>query len=125
MNVAINEREENARRALVALARAMLTKDVSFLEGAIHLLHLKSEIGGLSDGDLDFDAFVTVASESDHLPLEAHQHLWNPDARSKLAPEYRKMEQWAAGVARAACENLIRRFDTTEPPFEQLGDGAD
>jgi hypothetical protein len=122
---AINEREEDARRALVALARAMLTRDVSFLEGAIHALHLKSEIGGLPDRDLDFDAFVVIASETDHLPLKAQQHLWNPETLAKLAPEYQKMERWAAGFARAACENLIRRFgDTAEPPAEQLGDGA-
>jgi hypothetical protein len=63
-----NHAEETARQHLVLLAKAMLRGDLSFFEGAPQILRLKGEVGGVSDRDPDFDAFMVIVSETDHLP---------------------------------------------------------
>lgn len=107
---AINEHEAQARELLVGLAAAMLEGKVSFFEGAVQVLRLKSEVGGVADRDPHFDAFVVIDSETDHLPLKAQQHLWNAKALADLQPEFERTEVWAAGFAPAACRGLIKRF---------------
>jgi|APTNR8051073442_1049403.scaffolds.fasta_scaffold12594_2 hypothetical protein len=106
----LNDREAQARQALTALAAAMLSKEVSFFEGADQVLRLRQEIGGIADHDPDFDAFVAIRSETDHLPLQAQQPLWNPEALTRLAPEWARTEIWAASFAPAACQRLLARF---------------
>ncbi|HOY79681.1 MAG TPA: DUF2489 domain-containing protein [Casimicrobium sp.] len=107
---AINEHEAQARESLVSLAVAMLEGRVSFFEGAAQVLRLKSAVGGIADGDPHFDAFSVIASETDHLPLSAQQHLWNAKALADLRPEFERTEEWASGFAPAACRGLIERF---------------
>lgn len=87
---ALDEGESQAREALVALLEAMLSGDASFFEGAVYVLRLKASIGGIADIDPDFSAFAAIESETDHLPLQAHQHLWNSEALAKLGPEFAK-----------------------------------
>lgn len=106
----LNECEEQARKALVELASAMLCGRVSFLEGAVQLLHLKSAIGGTADDAQEFDAFVAIVSETDHLPLKAQQNLWSTEALSALQPEFERTEKWAAEFGSAVCRSLIERF---------------
>lgn len=107
---ALNEYEAQARESLVGLAAAMLEGKVSFFEGAVQVLRLKSAVGGIADRDPHFDAFVVIESDTDHLPLEAQQHLWNAKALADLQSEFERTEIWAAGFATAACRGLIERF---------------
>lgn len=111
----LNEHEAQARQTLVALATAMLSTEVSFFEGAVQVLRLKQAIGGIADRDPDFDVFVAIESETDHLPLHAQQHLWDPEALAKLAPEFAKTEIWATSFAPTACHSLISRFGGGAP----------
>ena len=105
-----NERESQARLALDALLEAMLAKELSFFEGATQVLCIKQAIGGVGDHDPDFDAFVAIQSETDHLPLQAQRHLWNPESLAKLQPEFVRTEEWANSFAPSACQRLILRF---------------
>ncbi|MFM2448719.1 MAG: hypothetical protein RIS44_1169 [Pseudomonadota bacterium] len=107
---ALNEQETQAREALVGMAAAMLDGNLSFFEGAVEVLRLRSAIGGVSDRDPDFDAFVAIESETDHLPLKAQHHLWNANALADLQSEFQRTEMWAAGFAPDACRGLIERF---------------
>ena len=106
----MNVDERNARLKLVAFAEAMIKNELSFFEGASKVLSLKDDIGGISDRDHDFDAFVTITSETDHLPLEQQKHLWSKSALAKLEPEFNKTEEWAKTFAPEACKNIIARF---------------
>lgn len=106
----LSERESEARQTLVAVAQAMLTGNVSFFEGADQVLRLKRSIGGIADRDPDFDAFLLVQSETDHLPMQAQRHLWNPQALAELEPEFVQTEVWAKSFLPAACRSLIARF---------------
>lgn len=107
---AMNEVEALARRSLVSLAQAMLDGNLSFFEGAAQVLALKNQIGGIEDTDPDFNAFVAIASETDHLPLKKVHSLWSPEALKRLEPEFSQTEEWASSFAPFACKNLIARF---------------
>jgi len=106
----VNEYEVQARQSLVELADAMLEGRLSFFEGAVQVLLLKSAVGGVADRDPDFDAFLVIKSETDHLPLKAQQHLWNAQSLSELQSEFELTERWAKDFAPAACRGLIDRF---------------
>jgi hypothetical protein len=88
----------------------MLAGELSFMEGAVEVASLRTQIGGLADRDEDFDAFVVISSETDHLPLQAQRHLWSERALASLAPDLERVQQWASGFAPQSCMNLITRF---------------
>ncbi|MCE9535549.1 MAG: DUF2489 domain-containing protein, partial [Nitrospirae bacterium] len=69
----------------------------------------------IADRDPDFDVFVAIESETDHLPLHAQQHLWDPEALATLAPEFAKTEIWATSFTPTACHSLISRFGGGAP----------
>jgi hypothetical protein len=102
--------EIDARRELVELAKSMLLGELPFIEGATRVWSLSTRVGGVADGDTDIDAFVAIASETDHLPLQAQRHLWSPHALEALESEITQVQQWASGFATQACKNLIARF---------------
>ena len=108
----MNEGETVERSRLVSLAQAMLDGDLSFLEGAVQVLAIKSRLSGIADRDPDFDAFVAIQSETDHLPREAQRSLWSSSALDALEPEFRRTDEWAKSFASLACRNLIARFGT-------------
>ncbi|PJO24578.1 DUF2489 domain-containing protein [Burkholderia glumae] len=108
----MNEGETLERSRLVSLAQAMLDGKLSFFEGAVQVLAIKSRLSGIADRDPDFDAFVAIQSETDHLPREAQRSLWSPAALAELGPEFRRTEEWAKFFAPQACRNLIARFGT-------------
>lgn len=107
---AINEIDVIARKNLVLLAQEMLNGDFYFFQGATQVLALKDKIGGVVDRDPDFDAFVVIASETDHLPFETQISLWSSEAIKQIRPEFFRTEEWASSFAPAACKNLIARF---------------
>ena len=106
----INEAEAEARKSLVGTVRSMLSGGLPYVEGAVQVLRLKSQVGGVGDHDKDFNTFVAIASETDHLPLEAQRHLWAPEALARLEPELENTQKWAASFAPEACAKLVARF---------------
>jgi len=106
----LNDEERKARSLLVAAAREMLSGELSFHEGSAVVLRLRYQLGGVLDFDEDFNAFVAIGSESDHLPLKAQRPLWDQAALERIAPEYESVEEWAMSFAPLACEKLIGRF---------------
>lgn len=109
-NMDRNSYEVAVRKRLVEVVQAMLSGKTSFFEGARVVFELRSQISGVLESDPDFNAFVLIYSETDHLPYEAQRHFWNPDALAKLKTEYEDTELWAASFAPEACKNMLRRF---------------
>lgn len=107
----LNEAEAEARKSLVVIARSMMSGELPFVEGAVQVLRLESQVGGVGDHDQDFSAFVVIESETDHLPLKAQRHLWAPEALARFEPELEKAQQWAESFAPEACANLVARFN--------------
>ena len=112
----MNETETVEHSRLVSVAQAMLDGELSFFEGAVQVLAIKSRLSGIADRDPDFDAFVVIQSETDHLPLEAQRSLWSPAALAALEPEFQRIEEWAKPFASPACRNLIARFGAGRHP---------
>lgn len=104
--------KENARKHLVLTAQAMLSGEKSFFEGAKVVCELRPLISNVTNTDSDFNIFMTIYSETDHLPYESQRHLWSADALQKLELEFQKTEIWAASFASDACKNLMTRFGT-------------
>lgn len=94
----------------MAVCEKMLAGKTPYIEGSIIVLRLKTQLNGLADHDEDFSAFEAIASETDHLPLEAQRQFWDGAALKRLEPEYEKTQIWADSFARTYCENLISRF---------------
>jgi hypothetical protein len=109
----INETELEVRQRLVSLANAMLEGTLSFFEGAPKVHELKDKVGGVADRDEDFDAFLVIQSETDHLPLEKQKHLWSKNSIANLEQEFKKTEEWAGEFAPQACKNIIARFGSS------------
>lgn len=95
---------------LVKAAREMLSGELSFAEGAAAVVRLRGRVGGVGDFDEDFMPFVAIDSETDHLPLQAQWQIWDQAALERLAPEFKKAQDWASTFAPASCEKLIGRF---------------
>lgn len=107
------KQEEDAKQQLVWLAQAMLDEELSYFEGASRVLKIKNKIAGIVESDEDFNAFMVIESETDHLPLKQQNHLWSKETLSTLAPEFIKTEQWARTFAPQACKNIIARFGSS------------
>ena len=104
------KQEEDVKQQLVRLAQAMLDEKLSYFEGASKVLKLKNKIAETVESDEDFNAFIVIESETDHLPLKRHNHLWSKEALLALEPEFAKTEQWARTFAPQVCKNIIARF---------------
>lgn len=107
---ALNEQEQLARQELTCLMRLVLNGHCSYLEAAPRVLHLRSYVGGISEFDDDFMAFIAINSGADHLPLLATRHLWAEHAIKALEPGIAKMEVWAERMAKSSCLALLARF---------------
>jgi hypothetical protein len=111
----MNEDEILERGRLVSLAQAVLNGRLSFFEGAAQVLAIKSRLGEVVDRGTDFDVFVAIQSETDHLPLQVYRPLWAPAALAELESEFNRTEEWAKSFAPQACRNLIARFSADQP----------
>ena len=101
----------SAKEYAVYLAKKMLSSELSFFEGAARIAPLRHDVEGVDpDVDEDFLAFVLISSETDHLPLSIHRHLWDKGSLENLDSDFRRIEQWAASFAPDACKNIIERF---------------
>lgn len=81
--VMVNDEELTLEEYAVYLAKSMLLRELSFMEGAVKMSPLRNFIEGVSEYDEDFLAFTAISSETDHLPLVEQRHLWNPAALKK------------------------------------------
>jgi hypothetical protein len=95
------------RVAIVALG--MLGGEIPFLEGAIELASLRRE-AAVEEYDADFMVFVTIESETDHLPTDLTKAHWSKEALVKHQAELDAAIIWAKETGTNACKSLVRRF---------------
>jgi len=98
-----------ARQEIVRTARALISKDIPFLEGVRKLVALGNAIPR-EKNDADFDLFVGIASEFDHIPGIAQRPLCAEPWLRQCDEEVRKAQEWYADQIAAACARLIGRF---------------
>ncbi|MGA2868920.1 MAG: DUF2489 domain-containing protein [Verrucomicrobiota bacterium] len=103
------EHRQYLSRKVVAAAQSILSGELGVVAGALRLFSLAHEVG--VKGDADFNLFIGIVSETDHLPLgEARQH-WNPDALLAKDAELADYEARVRERAFAACRSLIQKYD--------------
>lgn len=107
----MNESIDQARKSLTALLRAMLNGELSYFEGAAQVLSIDRRSLGIDERDPDFDKFMLIRSETDHLPLQPQQPLWSKEALEGLQDDFAQAEHWAKSFAPEACRNLLARFE--------------
>jgi hypothetical protein len=106
------EMVERARRAVHDVAAGILAGELTYLEGA-RLICAKRPFCSAAEDDPDFDAFISVLSDSDHLPVGPERRNWGEDALLRLQPEIAAAEQRAATLAKTAAQNLALRYGGT------------
>ena len=70
----MNLDELTAEAYAVYLAKQMLSKKMSFFEGAARMAPLRHDIDGLEYTDEDFLAFALISSETDCNPPQKQSH---------------------------------------------------
>ena len=109
MKMTHKEYVEKQRKKAAELARGMLDGSVHYLEGAIALSSLRSEVD-VAEDDEDFMAFELIASETDHLPVGASRQYWSKETLARHEPAIQKSIEWAKGFSLPHCQSLAGRF---------------
>jgi hypothetical protein len=99
------------QQRIVSTAQDMLDGKINFIIGSQVLSSLRHQIPSFSK-DPDFDIFIVIHSETDHLPLGDVQKYWDKDVIAKLQPEIQDAEIRAIKQGKASCEAIVRRFGT-------------
>ena len=103
------EMVERARRSVRDAVARILAGELTYLEGA-RLICAQRQYCSVAQDDPDFDAFMAVFSESDHLPVGEERQNWAAGALLRFEPEIAAAERRAATLARTAAQNLARRY---------------
>ena len=87
--------------------------------GTIGVLHAAQKLSSLRHTlvgdarDEDWDVFVGIDSETDHLPLEEDRKNWSPEALARKDIEIKEAEDFFRARAVEAAHNLLRRYEKT------------
>jgi len=101
---------ETLRSALVATATAVVEGKVGIVLGCRRLYSLKHSMQ-LDDFDEDFQIFLAVDSQTDHLPVDEERRNWGLDALRRKDIEIAEAEGFFRSEVVAACQKLLVRFD--------------
>ena len=103
------------RGKIIAICEAILNEEIGVIAGSRRLNRLEGELlhkeVGWFQRNEDFQTFVAVDSETDHLPVDAERHNWSVDALGRKDEEIAKAEALYKDDIFAACRKLINRFD--------------
>ena len=105
-----------ARAVIIETAEQMLAGDLSYIEGSRTIFAMIPS-ARVSDMD-EFRAFVGIYSETDRFPFGDVQKLWEPDALTRMQPEFDRAEQWAKAYGEPACRAVIERLQ--REPFGEI-----
>ena len=94
---------------VVRTARQMLSGELGIIEGSRLLRPLAVDLG-LDDGDPDFNEFVVVDSDTDHLPIGPVRRYWAKEALEEKDRERERYEEQVRSAVMAACDVLVARF---------------
>jgi hypothetical protein len=99
----------NQRGRVVDVARQMVMGTLGIIAGSRELSRLMHEVSD-DELDADFQFFVALDFETDHLPLGAVRAEWATEALVEKDEQIRRFEAEARDEAVQHCERLIVRF---------------
>ena len=101
---------DSNRRAAVETASAILSGEISLIEGCVRLYSLSSGLVSDWRTDSDFLVFGVVASDTDHLPTGSVRSYWNATALKREDANIAQYEAKARADVVVACQNIVARF---------------
>ena|SRR5579871_3618109 len=106
------ESQKRNRKRVLVVAKDTLDGIVGIIEGSRMLFDLRHTVTEDSF-DPDFNIFVLVASETDHLPIGEVRKYWAPDSLAQKDIEIKETEEFYRNDVKAGCRKLIQRFSGT------------
>lgn len=92
-------------------AQEMLNENKNYLEGAIEIASLYHE-AEIEKNDTDFNIFIGISSETDHLPIGEMRKNWSKEALENHEAEIQKTTKWAKDISLTQCKSLAKKYGT-------------
>jgi hypothetical protein len=99
----------DARKDVATIAQSLLSQNISFLEGIRQLNSLRFEVS-IKDNDIDFQIFVVIDSETDHMPAKETRLMSSKSWLVKCDADLDVIRKFYSLDVSKSCENLIKRF---------------
>lgn len=99
----------DARKNVATIAQSLLSQNISFLEGIRQLNSLRFEVS-TDDNDIDFQIFVLIDSETDHMPVKETRLMSAKSWLVKCDADLDAIQKFYSLDVSKSCENLIKRF---------------
>lgn len=103
------------RGKIIAICEAILNEEIGVIAGSRILCGLEHELlhreVGWFQNDEDFIEFISINSQTDHLPVDYERRNWSAEALKRKDEEIAKAEASHKEDAFEACRKLIERFD--------------
>jgi Protein of unknown function (DUF2489) len=103
------------RREAASVAQAILDSKITIIEGARLLSRLRHRTG-VDLSDPDFLTFVSIDSQTDHLPFGEARRYWAAEPLAKLDQEIAECEAFFREKAFGSCAQLVSRFSHESAP---------
>lgn len=93
----------------VSLARAILSENEHYLSNVIKLNSLRFELGE-NEFDKDFVVFLTISSDTDHIPYGRNRENCSAKWLEKCDKELSEIKEHYRGEVEKSCKSIIERF---------------
>ena len=105
-------RDLHIANVAIALARSIMSGEVSLMVGSRRLAALAHELVPDWRVDEEFVVFGAVASESDDLPAGAERQYWSESALAREDQHIARLEAHWRDRVLDACRRMIERFSS-------------
>ena len=102
---------DSVRTRIGHAAKEMLNGNKNYLEGAIEIASLYHE-AEIEENNTDFNIFIGISSETDHLPIGEMRKNWSKEALEKYEAEIQKTTKWAKDISLNQCNSLANKYGT-------------
>ena len=99
-----------AQQKAVAVAAAILRRELGVIEGARQLTSLGHDLVDDWRVDPDFLVVGALDSQTDHLPVGKVRNLWDPALLAAKDALIQRIESEARHDFEQACRNIVSRF---------------
>ena len=96
-------------RQVADLARDILAGGATLVRSAPEMIRRLTHLAVPCE-DPDFEAFILISSETDHLPIGSERQYWEPAALALKDHDLADAEAWAAEFGFDTCRRLVERF---------------
>jgi hypothetical protein len=100
----------NRRFEMVEIAKSIIDNKINIIEGVRKITSMRFEVTD-DESDPDFQIFIAIDSEADHLPVGNERKYWSSDALQLKDQEIKRVGEFYFDQVIMACKQLISRFE--------------